>query len=212
VSLLDAARARAELEPAERGRILLRIAWEVVARSTGRPLPADPEVRRAPFLRRHGAVFVSLHRPLAAGRSELRGCLGTLEPFRPLIDDLDGNASAVVDRDPRFPPVSADELDRLALEVTEIEPLRALETRNRDHLLALLRPGIDGLVVRHDGRQATFLPRVWEGGQVSPEQFVSALLEKAGLPRGFWSAELELLTYETRSWSSCWPGSSRPPM
>lgn len=201
---------RLQLELVERGRILLRIAWEVVSQRAGRPLPTDRCVRAAAFLRRDGAVFVSLHRLLGDGRRELRGCLGTVEPMRPLIVDLCGNASAVVDRDSRFAPVCAEELDALELEVTELETLRRLRVRSREELLELLRPGLDGLLVRVGERQAIFLPQVWQRGRVSGEEFLGALLEKAGLPRHFWSTDLELFSYGTRSWRSRWPGRSVP--
>jgi hypothetical protein len=199
-----------EPDGAERGRVLLRIAWEVVSDATGRPLPPDPAVRAHAFLSSLGAVFVSLHRLQEDGRLELRGCLGSLEPIRPLIEDLRSNAAAAARRDPRFPTVKSDELDDLELEVTEVGSMRSLLVRSRSELLERLHPGVDGLFVRCGARRATFLPQVWERGRVAPDEFLSALLTKAGLPPDFWSPDLELFTYGTRSWSSRWPGRQPP--
>lgn len=153
-----------------------------------------------------GAAFVSLHRMDGDGRRSLRGCLGTLQPWRPLIDDVRAHARDVVRRDPRFAPVSADELDELRLEVTELGPLVPLAVGSRAELLRALVPGVDGLALRWGDRGATFLPQVWSDGAGDPGDFFDALLEKAGLPSGFWAPELELRTYRIRSWHAPWPG------
>src|SRR5690606_34011985 len=109
-----------------------------------------------PRLALPGASFVSLHR---AGR--LRGCMGRLEPSRPLAEDVAGNARAAAYFDPRFAPLAADERDDLELEISVLGRPEPLVVADEAELLALLRPGIDGLIVHERGRRATFLPAVW---------------------------------------------------
>lgn len=128
-----------------------------------------------PWLERPGACFVTL---TAGGR--LRGCIGTVDPYRELGADVAGNTVAAATRDHRFDPVSADELPGLHVEVSVLStpvPVRAHE----------LRPGVDGVVLSGRGddgrtRRAVFLPQVWES-LPEPADFLDALRSKAGLGR-----------------------------
>ena len=112
---------------------------------------ACPRRSRAP-----GASFVTLHR-----RGELRGCIGSLEPHRPLAEDVAGNARAAAYLDPRFAAVAREELPELELEISVLSPLAPLPAASESELVASLRPGVDGLVLVEGARRATFLPAVW---------------------------------------------------
>jgi hypothetical protein len=142
-----------------------------------------------PRLLEAGASFVSLHRD-----GELRGCLGTIEPHRPLAEDVAVNARAAASRDPRFPPVAADEADTLEIEVSVLSPLTLLDVDSEAALLAALRPGVDGLLLEDGFRRATFLPAVW-ASLPSPRDFVTQLKRKAGLPPDHWSTSLRCFRY-----------------
>ncbi len=163
----------------ERGKALLKIARAALEEAVGgqpeRPIAPD----QALFEPR--ATFVTLTRD-----GQLRGCIGTLEPCRPLAEDVRSNARAAALRDHRFAPVRAEELGEISVEVSVLSPLVEIEHRDEEHLLSQLRPGIDGLVIAHDRRRATFLPQVWNS-LASPPEFLRALKAKAGLPRDFWS-------------------------
>ena len=137
----------------------------------GRPPELDPGLY-PDALREPRASFVTLHR-----HGELRGCTGSLEPDAPLVVGTARNAFRAAFADPRFPP---------------------LAVRSEAELLARLRPGVDGLVLREDGHAATFLPAVWET-LPTPEAFVGALLRKAGLAPGHWSPALRFARYTTES-------------
>ena len=65
-------------------------------------------------------------------------------------------------------------------------------------LIQQLRPGIDGLILSAAGRRGTFLPSVWEQ-LVTPEEFLSHLKLKAGLPVNFWSDDVKVERYTTES-------------
>lgn len=103
------------------------------------------------------ATFVTLK---LAG--ELRGCRGTLEARCPLAQDLWRNAWFSAYADPRFRPVSGEEIARLEVAISVLTALTPLHVASETELLAALRPGIDGLVLRCGAAAATFLPAVWE--------------------------------------------------
>jgi len=127
---------------------------------------------------------------------ELRGCCGTLEPARPMLLDVWGNAQGSAFRDPRFPPLTAREWRWSSLEVSLLTPCERMVVASEQQLLLELVPGRDGLVIEWRGMRATFLPKVWEhvGG---PHDFLRRLKEKAGLRADFWAADVQVWRYET---------------
>ena len=181
--------------PGERpdlGRMLLTIARSAIAARLELASGGEPS---DPALAQPGATFVTLH-----SRGELRGCIGSLEPVRPLGVDVRENALAAAFRDPRFPPLSAREFDATSVDVSLLSPAQRLVVTDEEDLMRQLRPGIDGLILEHDGRRATFLPQVWESIP-DPRGFVAALKEKAGWPQGFWGARMNVYRYVTTKWT-----------
>lgn len=154
---------------------------------------ASPVPDRAadPALAAPGACFVTL-----TLRGDLRGCMGSLVPVRPLIDDVRENALAAAFRDPRFAPLSAAEWPHVRVSIAVLGPTRPLRARSRAALLSQLRPGEDGLVLQApDGRRATFLPAVWEQ-LPDGNEFLDHLLAKAGLPLDTAMGDLEFGVYQ----------------
>lgn len=139
----------------------------------GRPLRAEPAL--AGPLAEPGACFVSLH----IGE-ELRGCIGRTEASPRLVDQLLDNAWAAAFRDPRFPPLTRDELARLSFEVHVLTPLVPLPFSGLPDLYARLRRGVDGLQLESETRRGVFLPVMWEQ-LPEPADFVGHLLRKAGI-------------------------------
>jgi AmmeMemoRadiSam system protein B/AmmeMemoRadiSam system protein A len=168
------------------GRALTRRARNAIASALGLAGPDEPH---HPALATVRATFVTLHR---AG--ELRGCVGSLDAVRALEADVRHNARAAAFRDPRFEPVTGRELAQLDIEVSLLGTPRPIAARSAPEALARLQPGIDGVVLAWRGRRATFLPQVW-AQLPRPEAFLDALRAKAGLPAGFWDAELTLSRY-----------------
>lgn len=111
---------------------------------------------------------------------ELRGCIGTLEAYRPLIDDLVANAKAAAFDDPRFHPLSLAEFEKTVLEISLLTPPEKLLYHGIADLKAQVVPGEDGIILQLGRRRATFLPQVWEQ-LPSFAQFFSHLCRKAGL-------------------------------
>jgi len=173
-------------QTADKGCQLTRLAREAIAGELGQGFR-----RSAPpaWLRETGATFVTLSQD-----GVLRGCMGTLEAHRSLADDLAGNARAAAFHDPRFPPLTADELARTQVEVSILSRPEALEFRDEAEALAQLRPGVHGVILEAAGHRATFLPQVWEQ-LPTPREFIRQLKRKAGLDGDYWSPNLRLSRY-----------------
>ena len=175
----------------EQGKILLPIARAAISRALDVPRAAD---ENAPWLAEHGACFVTLTQ-----YGELRGCIGTLQAHRPLLDDVKSNAVSAVLRDPRFAPLSAVELDITTVEISLLSSTRAMEVQHEADALAQLRPGVDGIVFEYLHYRSTFLPQVWEQ-LPHPQHFMTHLKRKAGLPDNFWAEEVKLSRYTVTKW------------
>ncbi|ROR32895.1 AmmeMemoRadiSam system protein A [Inmirania thermothiophila] len=161
----------------------------------GTPLPVRaPDYEGA--LREPGASFVTLKRGGA-----LRGCIGSLEARRPLVEDVAANAFAAAFEDPRFPPLAPEELEDLAVSVSVLTPPEPLPCASEEELIARLVPGEDGLIIADGAHRATFLPAVWES-LPEPRDFLRELRRKAGLPPDHWSPRLRVWRYRTESFGT----------
>ena len=176
----------------EEKRILLRLAREAIEAAVNRrPLPSLDWGALPPRLREPGATFVTLTR-----RGQLRGCIGALEAYQPLAEDVREHAIAAALEDYRFPPVRPEEVPELKIEISYLTPLQPLEYTSPEDLLRKLRPGVDGVVIRDGFRRATFLPQVWEK-LPEPARFLDNLCLKMGAPRNLWRTKpLEVFTYQ----------------
>ena len=168
------------------GTSLLALAREAIAGELGVG-SAAPTVPRD--LDRVGATFVTLR-----SDGDLRGCIGTVDAYRPLADDVRANAVAAAFRDPRFPPLRREELPRVSIEVSLLNPSEPLAPGEEASVTASLRPGVDGVVLEWARHRATFLPQVWEQ-LPDPREFVQALKRKAGLSGDFWSEDVRVSRY-----------------
>jgi len=145
----------------------------------------------SPLLREQGACFVTL-----TYQGYLRGCVGALEPYQSLAEDVREHAVAAAFQDYRFPPVQAKEIKDIEIEISYLTRPKVLNYENPTELLELLRPNIDGVVVKDGMRRATFLPQVWEKIP-DPEEFLDQLCMKMGGPADLWRRKkLDVLIYQ----------------
>lgn len=140
-------------------------------------------------LQEKAASFITLHH-----HGMLRGCIGTLEPRRTMVEDVNQNAYSAAFLDRRFSPISGDELEGLSIHVSILGPTEPLVFSSKDDLLQQLVPGVDGLVLSTQNHKATFLPAVWESLR-EPNEFLAHLLTKAGLPADYWSDDIAIQRY-----------------
>jgi len=176
----------------EEKQTLLRLAREALQCGvSGRTLPALDMESMPPRLRADGASFVTL-----TIRGELRGCIGALEPYQPLAQDVREHSVAAALEDPRFPPVSPAELDQIEVEVSRLTIPQKLAYTDAEDLCARLRPGVDGVILRDGFRRATFLPQVWEKIPDKAE-FLDNLCYKMGASPDTWRRKhVEVLIYQ----------------
>jgi AmmeMemoRadiSam system protein A len=173
---------------------LLQVAREVVVHVVqGKNVRlADEFVKNMePTLREAGASFVTLKK---AG--QLRGCMGSLEAQRPLVEDVAHNAVASALQDPRFARVQPGELPTLDISVAVLTKPEAFSVGSQNELISTLRPNVDGLILQEGRHRATYLPSVWEQ-LPDPNVFVRELKRKAGLPENYWSPSIQLWRYQT---------------
>jgi AmmeMemoRadiSam system protein A len=170
----------------ERGRVLTRLARASIARALGEPVDEPP---RPDWLKAPGAVFVTLTR-----NGELRGCIGSLQARRSLEEDVVENARMAAFGDPRFAPLTVEELDDTRIEVSVLSPPEPIAFSDEADALDKLRPGIDGVILEYGHHRATFLPQVWQQ-LPEPRRFLAQLKRKAGLPADFWDEGVRLYRY-----------------
>ncbi|MBU0676864.1 MAG: AmmeMemoRadiSam system protein A [Verrucomicrobia bacterium] len=140
-------------------------------------------------LRDPRATFVTLE---IDGR--LRGCIGSLEAYRPLIEDVAANAYSAAFRDPRFPTMTPEEAEKLDIHISILSPPEPIKFSDENDLLKKLRPGIDGLILAEGVQRGTFLPSVWKQ-LPDPATFLQHLKLKAGLPADYWSGTVTVERY-----------------
>jgi len=144
-------------------------------------------------LRRPAACFVSLHRRIDGA---LRGCTGTLAARRPLALEIAEITVQTAFNDPRFVPVRSAEVPDLRIEISVLTPPQPLAFAGPDDLAVKLRPHLDGVTLRLNGRRATFLPQVWDA-YPDPAIFLGLLSEKMGCEPDAWrDPTLEVETYQ----------------
>jgi AmmeMemoRadiSam system protein A len=145
-------------------------------------------------LRQPGASFVTL-----TEYGDLRGCVGTLEAYQSLAEDVCEHAEAAAFHDYRFPPVRIVEVPQLKIEISCLTEPQLLEYSNAEDLMVKLRPGLDGVMLRDGYQRATFLPQVWEK-LPDPAVFLDHLCEKMGSIATAWRRrQLQVFTYQVES-------------
>jgi len=179
----------------EQGAALVALARRTLAGHYGENFPRD-ETRQLdarlvdPALQTKSGTFVTLKID-----NQLRGCIGSLAATSPVVDGVRDNALNAALHDPRFPPLKKKELDAVQIEVSVLTEPVELEYTDADDLLAKLKPGVDGVIIKRGYASATFLPQVWEQ-LPRPESFLSHLCMKAGLPSDQWrEGDLTVMVY-----------------
>jgi len=144
-------------------------------------------------LREPAGVFTTL-RTYPAG--ELRGCIGYSESVKPLYRALSEVSVLAATDDPRFQPISAEELDHVTIEVSALTPSRRLDMP-KGEIVKHIVVGRDGLVIRHGHRSGLLLPQVavdegWNAGD-----FLRHISMKAGLPPDAWQwPDTDIYTFQ----------------
>ena len=180
----------------EHGRSLIALARQSIGAALGLgPEALLPEVAWTRELR---ASFVTLKQ-----HGRLRGCIGTLEPVRPLGQDVMANARAAALQDARFAPLGTEDLAAVDIEVSVLSRPSRLLFESHEDLMAQIVPGQDGLILECDGpggkHRGTFLPQVWKDLPM-PEEFIAQLKLKAGVPADTRTTRCTFRRYRVHKW------------
>jgi len=161
-------------------RYLLQLARTVILDHLGEKTAIPLPERSSPVFMEKRGCFVTLH---ANGR--LRGCIGIIEPIKPLITAVKENAVHAGFQDPRFSPVTLREMEKIVIEVSILSKPVPLRFQTGDELKKLLKPGVHGVILSRGYCRATFLPQVWEQ-LPEAEDFLGQLCQKAGMEKICW--------------------------
>jgi AmmeMemoRadiSam system protein A len=132
---------------------------------------------------------------------ELRGCIGTIIPYEPLIIDVAKNAVNAAFRDPRFYPLTKEEFPFVDIEVSVLTYPEKVNFNGAHDLFAKIRKYEDGVIIKRGFYQATYLPQVWRDIP-DKEQFFRTLCLKAGMESEcFKDPHLEVFTYRVEAFS-----------
>lgn len=168
---------------------LLALARHTIAQALTMDI-AMPQPRTSAALKQGSGVFVTLHK-----HGELRGCIGCFSSDKPLAETVARFAQAAAFEDIRFLPVDSAEFDDLHIEISVLSEPSAV---SRDEFFKQL-PAKPGVIIRKGGRQATFLPQVWEE-LPDADEFMSQLCMKAGLAPDAWKEDgMQFMTYGVTS-------------
>ena len=171
-----------DLTDAQRGE-LLSLARGAIASHLEHDAALDDEVDD-PALRRRSGVFVTLEK-----EGQLRGCVGRTRADLPLHRAVQRTAVSAATEDPRFPPLRADDLRDVTIEISILSPFRAVTDVEQ------IEVGTHGLIIFKDGRQGLLLPHVpveqgWDRGT-----YVDHLCHKASLPADCWQEGATLFSF-----------------
>jgi AmmeMemoRadiSam system protein B/AmmeMemoRadiSam system protein A len=165
-------------------KALLTLVRETLARKLTRQTAPKPQ-GLGPGAQQKRGVFVTLKK-----RGALRGCIGRMIPDKPLHELVGAVALQSALEDPRFRPVTLDELKDLEIEISVLTPMAPVP--NADYIVV----GRDGVLIRKGGLSAVFLPQVAPEQGWGRDEMLEHLCRKAGLPPGSWKEGAQLLTFQ----------------
>lgn len=145
------------------------------------PLARDFDVA----LKRKQGAFVTLRK-----KEDLRGCIGHIENDRPLCETIGSMALQAAFNDPRFQPLTVDELPEIEIEISVLTPDKKIDDAEE------IIPGRDGVLLKKEGRQAVFLPQVATERHWNRYQLLDNLCIKAGFKIGSWKKDSELYVFQ----------------
>jgi hypothetical protein len=163
---------------------LLKLARQAINEFIRQNRVVNYETQNMNLLSPKGA-FVTLNK-----NGQLRGCIGYIEPVYPLYQTVIQTAIFAACRDPRFPPVSTEELDALEIEISVLTPLKKIDSPK------VVEVGKHGLVISQGDKKGILLPQVAVENHWSRETFLNEACLKAGLPIDAWKSGADIYIFE----------------
>jgi AmmeMemoRadiSam system protein A len=172
--------------------ILLQIANDAINSKFDATVKIDKEelTKNYPFLQEPAACFVTLKL-----QGQLRGCIGSLEAHKILIDDLISNAYNAAFMDPRFLELTKVEYAAMDLEISILTPAVKIEYKDMADLKSKIKVGTHGVILKKENKRSTFLPQVWEQLPTF-EAFFQRLLHKGSFDENSLETGMDVFVYE----------------
>ena len=178
----------AGLSPEEKKEVLKMARETIEKRVRGEPLPEYES--KSETLKEKRGVFVTIKK---GGR--LRGCIGYIQPVKPLNEAIPDMAVAASTGDPRFPAVAEEELSELEVEISVLSPLKKIENPEE------IEVGRDGIYIVKGPYSGLLLPQVATEYGWDRMTFLQETCHKAGLPSDAWEADAEIYTFSAQIFS-----------
>jgi AmmeMemoRadiSam system protein A len=164
-----------DITPEEK-KILLQTAREAIAARIEKRKPRYPESTET--LKKKCGAFVTLHK-----QGGLRGCIGFIIATKPLIETVQDAAQSSAFNDPRFPALTARELEEIEIEISVLSPLRRIENTEE------IQVGVHGILLKNGLYSGLLLPQVATDYGWDRDTFLTHTCYKAGLPADCWRTE-----------------------
>ena len=186
----------------EDGRLAVKIARAAVESHVRRTKFVEPKV--PDIFKKNYGVFVTL---TTFPDDQLRGCIGYPEPVMPLTEALKDAALSACSRDPRFPPVTQDELKKIRVEVSLLTPPEELMVKKPREYISCVKVGEDGLIMQRGHARGLHLPQVPVEWHWDAEEFLCQCCLKAGLMPDSWLQEgTKVFKFQAEVFSEDKPG------
>jgi uncharacterized protein (TIGR00296 family) len=166
------------------GKFLINLAREAVTVYVTRGETVKPPPDTPNKLKAKSGVFVTLNK--VNGTKTLRGCIGYPEPVAPLVEAVIDSAINAAVNDPRFQPVSKEEVDKIVIEVSILTPPERIQVKNPKDYLRQIKVGEDGLIVESGWNKGLLLPQVPVEYKWNTEEFLCNCCMKAMLTPDSW--------------------------
>jgi AmmeMemoRadiSam system protein A len=175
-----------------KNQVIKELAWSGIKSQLGVDTLIEKYdvVKEYPEFVKAGATFITLKKD-----GNLRGCIGSLAAQNELYNDLVINARKAAFNDPRFKPVTKEELNSISLEVSILTPAVLVQYESIADLKSKIEIGVDGVILKLGQNQGTFLPQVWDDLPTF-ELFFDHLCKKARLEGGCLEKHPQIYKYQ----------------
>jgi len=140
----------------------------------------DPDISEYMHLTQLRGCFVTLHK-----NNQLRGCIGFPRPIMPLYEQIIAATKAAAFEDPRFTPLSEDELKDITIEISILTRPEIIKVNDPKEYIEKIEAGRDGLIIQGES-SGLLLPQVATEYKMNAKQFLETLSEKADLEKDAW--------------------------
>jgi len=169
----------------QEGKFLIQLARNTVTEYLENGKIQKPPKDTPKKLYEQCGVFVTIS-SIQNGEKALRGCIGYPYPTIPLVEAVIDSAINASTQEPRFEPMTSEELNQVVFEVSVLTPPEPVQVDNPKDYLNKIKVGEDGLIIERGYHKGLLLPQVPTEWGWCEEEFLCQCCIKAGLPPDSW--------------------------